>query len=168
MEPAKKFVSDFTRTQRMKTKFNPHSEKMKNYKNFFKQFNAVSLKQEKIIRNKYSNHYIMPTCLFAYRGSYIDWQGIYYPCSWVSHPFKTIRSKENSSKILLFENFFFEKNREKFNLNKRSLEDVLSDPVWRDLDKSWHSKETMSLVCEKKCRNEITSNNQLKPGSMIL
>ena len=161
LEPDAEFISSFIRTQRMKYTFNNNPKKILDRGEFFKIFNPVAENYEKLAREKFKNYFIMPTCRFGFRGSYIDYLGIYYPCSWVSHYFDKMTSRNPPHRTLEFKDYFWEKNREKFNLHKRTLEKILDDPIWNTIDNDWKSIDTMALVCERKCLQEETSHEKL-------
>lgn len=105
----------------------------------------VSLVQDHLsrIKDKYKGNFIFPRCRYGEKGLYVDASGIFYPCSWMSHPFD-MPLKEGQKNLWL-------SHREKFDLTKRNLEDVLNDKIWEDLFETWESPSSCYAECENKC-----------------
>lgn len=93
---------------------------------------------------------VLPLCMTSNRGKYIDAEGIFYPCSWTSHPFKSKRGKI-SNRTMLWEDSLWVQHKDRFDLKARPLEDVLNDPIWEKLFNSWKDKDKCFLECENKC-----------------
>jgi hypothetical protein len=95
---------------------------------------------------------VLPLCMTNNRGKYIDAEGILYPCSWVSHPFGQRRSKFRDKTVYWKDSMWVE-HKDKFNLNLRSLEDVLNDEtIWKPLIDGWQLEKKCFVECEQKCR----------------
>ena len=98
----------------------------------------------------YENSYINPLCRIGDRGLYIDAEGILYPCSWISHPFR-IQANKKQDKTITWEKSLFVEHKDLFNLNKYSLEDILQNPYWKKLQCSWLDSKKAFVECEKHC-----------------
>ena len=100
----------------------------------------------------YSDSYILPGCILGERGLYISATGQLYPCSWVATPHNG-RTSKVTGKFISLEDSLFRKHEDKFNLNLRSIEEVISDPIWKVLTKSFKSQDKAFVECEEKCIN---------------
>lgn len=74
-------------------------------------------------------------CLNHEKSLFINVVGNVYPCPWFDSGY--------------LKNPFVEKNAHKFNINKRTLEEVLSDLGWQELVKSFESNPLE--ICKLKC-----------------
>ena len=98
----------------------------------------------------YADSYISPLCRIGERGLYIDAEGILYPCSWISHPFK-VQASKNRDKSIAWEKSLFVEHKDCFDLNKHSLEEILQNPYWEKLQYSWLNSKKSFVECEKHC-----------------
>ena len=92
------------------------------------------------VREEYGG-FIMPMCLIGNRGLFVNAAGTLHPCSWVSYPYTKLSNKR---KTIEYKNSFYAEYREQLNVIDRGLEDVLNDPAWdklfrtfNDPDKAW-------------------------------
>ena len=76
---------------------------------------------------------------------YISADGQWFPCWFTSHFHR------------YWEKDFFSVNREKFNLNKRKIEDILSDSILEELEKNWATgdPEKIPYKCLRFCGKNI-------------
>ncbi|MCZ0932994.1 MAG: hypothetical protein OXJ52_07570 [Oligoflexia bacterium] len=76
---------------------------------------------------------------------YISAEGQWFPCWFTSH-FHRYWKRD-----------FFVVNKEKFDITKRRIEDILSDPILRELEKKWVSgdPEKIPYKCQKFCGDNI-------------
>ncbi|MCB0366124.1 MAG: radical SAM protein [Bdellovibrionales bacterium] len=161
LEPSESFRSSIPRTQRFKESFKTHPEKHRQARQVFQSIDGSFRKSYEETSAKYQGYYILPTCKFGYRGLYVDVEGILYPCSWVSHQFDSKSSHVNPERILHYKDGFY-KYRDRLNLSKRSLEDVISDPVWGELEDGWKTEDSAFIICERKCLASNSDQSQLK------
>lgn len=130
---------------------------------YYKELNFKELKISDALKEK-SEYYhniwlerskdlqVLPLCMTNNRGKYVDAEGIMYPCSWVSHPFGERRSKFRD-KVVYWKDSMWVANKSKFDLNLRSLEEVLNDEtIWKPLIDGWQSEKKCFVECEQKCR----------------
>ena len=87
-----------------------------------------------------SRNGVTPLCEIGNKGLYIDARGRLFPCCWVAN-----RYNHNSQWQQLAENF---------NLNTKTLTNVLADPFWNDEFQAfkWHE-------CQSKCSSSIVDRN---------
>lgn len=164
LEPSIRFKSQIPRTQRFKENFQTHPQKRQTAREVHQEINQSFQNSYQETLEKYSNHYILPTCKFGYRGLYIDVEGILYPCSWVSHQFDVKASQVNPERLLYYKDGFI-KYKDRLNLHLRSLTEILADPLWQELESGWRSEEDAFIICERKClaKNSLKDELQTKP-----
>ena len=104
--------------------------------------------------------YIAPLCVGGYRGLYVDAEGILYPCSWVSHPFGVRQSQLRDKKVKWNDSLWVQ-HKERFDLNQRSLSEILNDPLWNKLRMSWRDPDRAFVECESKCLAKNVSPQQV-------
>lgn len=149
LEPDKAFVSDFLRSERYKYKFN--TDKRKAMSLFYSKFNMRFNKNYMQAKMDYKNGGdILPSCKYGYRGVYIDVNGIWTPCSWVGSPYKEKESPLVKGKTHRYSECMKPYLKE-LDLNRHSLESVLSNKLWDWLERGWRKKNEAYVVCEKKC-----------------
>lgn len=128
LEPSKKYISSTDRFQRSETKL---SDRIK-----------VRDDSEKIIklydRATDIHNNVTPICMVGGKGLFIDSSGKLLPCCWVANRYS------HNGKWLILKN--------KFDLNKLSIDDVLSDPFWSNDFLTFDSYE-----CRTKC-NKLNSS----------
>jgi hypothetical protein len=54
-------------------------------------------------------------------------------------------------KTIRFEDSFHQMYRDRLNLKTRSLTDILDDPIWNNLFKTFDDEKTAWVECEQKC-----------------
>ncbi len=101
-------------------------------------------------KDSYKDKPVLPLCMLGERGLYVDAEGILYPCSWISHPFRTRTSKERDKKIKWNDSLFV-KHKKEFDLHTNNLDTILKGNSWTKLTKSWKDPKTMFVECEDKC-----------------
>lgn len=86
-----------------------------------------------IWNNVNKSNEIIPMCKIGNKGLYISSQGYFYPCCWMANRYNHLRWQQ-------FRN-------DAYDLNRRSIADVLNDPIWEDFydNLSNHSE------CVNKC-----------------
>jgi hypothetical protein len=112
---------------------------------------------------KYQDDYVVPLCLIGNRGLYLNAAGQLYPCSWVAAPHHG-RQSPVTGKILKLEDSLFRKYEHLFDMNDRTLEEIVNDPIWEKLFDSWHKKEDAFIECEEKCNNHDVKEEKYSVG----
>ena len=161
LEPSEEFRSSIPRTQRFKQVFENNPQKKAAIKQVFREIDKSFNESYKETLQKYEKSYILPTCKFGYRGLYVDVEGILYPCSWVSHQFDAKASHVNPERVLHHKDGFA-KYKDRLNLHLRSLEEVLKDPLWQDIETGWASEKEAFIICERKCLAKNSQSAQLE------
>lgn len=77
---------------------------------------------------------------------YISSEGHWFPCWFVSHVHR------------YWQEDFFNKNLSKFDLNVRSLEEILTDPVLKDLEEIWREGDPNKVPF--KCREFCSKTSE--------
>ena len=106
------------------------------------------------IKNKFTDSPIIPMCLIGNRGLYVNAEGTLFPCSWTSFPYKELQFED---KTIQWSDSFFAKNKKLFNLNYYSIDDILSNPVWKNLYDNFTSRNKSWVECLQKCNNKIVN-----------
>lgn len=150
LEPDEHYVSQYGRHKRYFKELNFKEKKVTDtLKERRKHYHNLWLEKSKDMK-------VLPLCMTNNRGKYIDAEGILYPCSWVSHPFGE-RTSKFRDKTVYWNDSLWVKHKDKFNLNLRSLEDILNDEsIWNPLIEGWTSEEKCFVECEQKCRYKET------------
>jgi len=153
LEPEPQFISQLRRTYRLKYKFK--TAKWAKVSEYFKNFDETYNKKLKPAEMKFKDKDVLPSCLYGYRGMYVDVNGIFTPCSWINHPYLEKSSPLYPGKIHFFDEVI-KPHFDELNLNKHSLEEVLNSKLWAKLSKQWEQKGEAYVVCERKCLNPNT------------
>jgi MoaA/NifB/PqqE/SkfB family radical SAM enzyme len=140
LEPRPEFISKSHRYERYLTNLSGRVQHNADYlehnsKKFFE------IKKE-------FNDFITPMCYIGNRGLFVGADSVLYPCSWVSFPYESLSSDR---KTIHFKDSFHQKYRDKFDLSKRSLEEVLTDDTWLKLTNTFNNPSTAWVECEQKC-----------------
>lgn len=140
MEPRPEFISKTHRYERYFRNISGREQHNQDYlEHNLQRYQAV--KQE-------HNTFITPMCSVGNRGLYVSADGVLHPCSWVSFPYV---SMSTGRKTIHFKDSFHQVYREQLNLNTRSLDEVLNDPVWNSLAGSFDNPDKAWVECEQKC-----------------
>lgn len=123
----------------------------------FRTPSAAILEQIATVKEAYIDSPVIPLCVAGDRGLYIDAEGILYPCSWISHPFGTRKSKDRSKSITWNKSLFVE-HKSNFDLHQHKLSEVLNSSLWLNLMDSWKDPNKMFVECESKCNNKSSQN----------
>ncbi|MGZ3692454.1 MAG: hypothetical protein ACXVAX_13180, partial [Pseudobdellovibrio sp.] len=92
---------------------------------------------------RFSTDVLTPGCMAGERGLYMDTSGIFYPCSWISHPYDMPLKPEQKNIWLT--------DRSRLNIFVNGLEQVINDTVWEGLFDSWKHENKMYATCSEKC-----------------
>jgi len=140
MEPRPEFVSKTHRYERYFRNISGREQLNQDYlEHNLQRYQAV--KQE-------HDTFITPMCSVGNRGLYVSADGVLHPCSWVSFPYV---SMSTDRKTIHFKDSFHQVYREQLNLNTRSLDEVLKDPIWNSLSESFGNPSKAWVECEQKC-----------------
>ena len=102
--------------------------------------NGKNLLNEDIWANIDKTTDIIPMCKIGNKGLYISSQGFFYPCCWMANRYNHTRWQQ-------FRN-------DSYDLNKRTITEVLSDPVWEEFFKI--------LKNHSECVNKCSAHNYNK------
>ena len=110
-------------------------------------------------KEQYKDSYIIPVCKCAGL-FYIDVEGVFYPCSWVSHPFHLKKGLYSGRRVLWKDNFWL-KYKEELNLHSHTFDEIFNSKVWKILESSWETLDKCLLECENKCLNDNVEYQKL-------
>ena len=124
LEPSKKFVSSSHRFEREILKISTRE--------FDNKIPETNIRLYKSVKE---TNGVKPLCEIGNKGLYIDARGRLFPCCWVAN-----RYGHNSE---------WQTIAEQFDLNNRTLVDVLNDEFWNNKFQTFHWQE-----CQTKCKAE--------------
>jgi len=150
LEPSSKFVGQFPehfRNQYVlmsdKIKYLPiRIKKTEKYEEYLRKCENESF--------EFETDLIKPKCFSGDYGKYIDAEGILYPCSWISHPYITKKSKFSNKELDFNQSLWVEK-KDKFNLNYKNIKEVVTSYDWYKFIDSWNYKNHCFVECSQKC-----------------
>jgi MoaA/NifB/PqqE/SkfB family radical SAM enzyme len=148
LEPRPEFISKTHRYERYFEQLSDRQQLNQSYLNHNRQ-RFVEIKQQ-------HNQVITPMCAIGNRGLYVSADGVLHPCSWVSYPYDSISTNR---KTIHFKDSFHQVYRDKLNLKNRTLEQVLTDPVWDKLFGTFDSESKAWVECEQKCNYQLVDEN---------
>lgn len=97
---------------------------------------------------QYANKPITPLCEIGNRGIYVNAEGVVFPCSWVSFPYHSLT---HNNKTIEWKDSFFAKYRDRMNLNTRSFEEIIQDPLWTKCSQGFTDGNKTWVECGQKC-----------------
>ena len=127
------------------------------YERYFRQLSNRVVPNQNYLehnKNKYfeikqkHNNFITPMCEIGNRGLYVSADGILHPCSWVSYPYTSMHTDR---KTIFFKDSFHQVHRNALSLKTRPLDEVLNDPIWDKLFRTFDSPQSAWVECEQKC-----------------
>ncbi|MCB0377802.1 MAG: radical SAM protein [Bdellovibrionales bacterium] len=149
LEPDETLVSQWGKTEKSKIWFTKGSERFQNFNKKYASFNAMKKELTDGLRAKQSAYRLLPNCLIGFRGCYVDAEGYFYPCSWVSHP-------QSDKARHFFKNEFFPVHQKELNLHHHSLSEVLDIKAWDELTSTWFPQGPEPFIeCQRKCHKEV-------------
>jgi hypothetical protein len=152
LEPRSEFVSQIGRYERSMVQLSDRS--LDNH-----EYIETNHGMWQKVKERYQDSYVIPLCLIGNRGLYLNAAGQLYPCSWVAAPHHG-RQSPVTGKFLELENSLFRKYQDHFDCYTRSLEDIINDPIWEKLFRSWSNREGAFIECEEKChRHQVQQEN---------
>lgn len=149
LQPSSQFISKSHRYQRHTVQLSKRKPIRLNYlKENYKKFLDV--------KKNYTGE-IIPMCLIGNRGLYLNAEGVIFPCSWTSFPYKSLNS---NGKTIDWQNSFFAQNRSLFNIKgNRTIEEILNDDLWQKLFNSFNEKNKNWVECLQKCHKDIVDKD---------
>lgn len=150
LEPAPEFIGKFP--EHFRNQYVLKSDKIKHLpiriKKTQKYEQYLKKCEDELI--EFETDLINPKCFSGDYGKYIDAEGILYPCSWISHPYHSKKSKFFEKEIN-FENSLWVENKNIFNLHNNKIEDVVHSHKWFKFIDSWNYKDKCFVECSQKC-----------------
>jgi hypothetical protein len=108
------------------------------------------------IHKQYQGKPITPLCEIGNRGIYVNAEGVVFPCSWTSFPYTSLTSGD---KTIQWKDSFFAKHRDQMNLNHRSFEEIIADPLWSGCSQGFTDSSKTWVECSQKCSSHIVDEN---------
>jgi MoaA/NifB/PqqE/SkfB family radical SAM enzyme len=108
------------------------------------------------IKHKYQNSPITPLCEIGNRGIYVNAEGVVFPCSWTSFPYTSLT---HSNKTINWPDSFFAKYRQQMNLNNRTFEEIIADPLWSKCSTGFTDSSKTWVECSQKCSTQLVDEN---------
>lgn len=149
LEPTQEWISSSHRYERQTIDLSGRKQKREDY--LFENHSRFLQ-----VTEKYKSAPIVPLCEIGNRGIYVNAEGVVFPCSWTSFPYKSL---SHGDKTIPWEDSFFAQYRDRMNLRNRSLQDILSDPLWNKCSAGWKDEERTWVECSQKCSRELVDQN---------
>jgi MoaA/NifB/PqqE/SkfB family radical SAM enzyme len=149
LEPRPEFISKTHRYEREVTNISGRQQSNQDYLEHNHQ-------QYIKIQQQYQNSPITPLCEIGNRGIYVNAEGVVFPCSWVSFPYTSLTHKD---KTIKWQDSFFAKHRDRMNLNYRSFEEIIADPLWNQCSQGFVDPKKTWVECSQKCSTTIVDKN---------
>lgn len=149
LEPREGFISSSHRYERELINLSGRSQNYQDYldinrKNYFE------------VKKNYSDQPIVPLCEIGNRGVYVNAEGVMFPCSWTSFPYHIL---SHANKVIQWQDSFFAKYRDRMNLNNRSLQEIIRDPLWSKCSDGWRDTKKTWVECSQKCSQQLVDEN---------
>jgi MoaA/NifB/PqqE/SkfB family radical SAM enzyme len=149
LEPRSEFISSSHRYERQTINLSGRTQDNTEY--------LVHNQQKYVtIHKQYKDKPITPLCEIGNRGIYVNAEGVVFPCSWTSFPYTSLSGKE---KTIQWNDSFFAKHRDRMNLNHRSFEEIVADPLWNKCSQGFTDASKTWVECEQKCSSQIVDEN---------
>ena len=129
LEPSVKYVSSSHRFERDVVKLSPRGLN-----------SAVSPANIRLYKSVEEINGVKPLCGIGNKGLYIDARGRLFPCCWVANRYAHNRE--------------WQQKAEQFDLNRRLLQDVVTDAFWNEEFKTFRWRE-----CQTKCSSTRVTEN---------
>jgi len=149
LEPSPEWISSTHRYQRQTLNLSGREQNVRDYINH-------NHHRYLVVSKKYEFSPIVPLCEVGNRGIYINAEGVVFPCSWVSFPYASL---SHGSKTIQWADSFFARYRSHMNLHNRSLEEILSDPLWAKCSQGWRDPNKTWVECSQKCHRSVVDKN---------
>jgi MoaA/NifB/PqqE/SkfB family radical SAM enzyme len=149
LEPRQEFISDSHRYERSTVNLSGRTQDNQEY--------LIHNKQKFIaIKNQYQNQPITPLCEIGNRGIYVNAEGVVFPCSWTSFPYTSLT---HNDKTIQWADSFFAKHRQQLNLHNRTLDEIMSDPLWNKCSQGFTDPAKAWVECSQKCSTLVVDEN---------
>jgi MoaA/NifB/PqqE/SkfB family radical SAM enzyme len=145
LEPRAEFISSSHRYERELINLSGREQDNQDYLNH-------NTKKFIEIKQQYKDKPVVPMCEVGNRGVYVNAEGVLFPCSWTSFPYNSLTHQD---KTIKWEDSFFAKYRDRMNLNNRTFEEIINDPLWRKCSAGWHDSEKTWVECSQKCNQHL-------------
>lgn len=149
LEPRSEFISSSHRYERQLINLSDRQQDNLDYLKFNRQ-KYLEIKQQ------YQTSPITPMCEIGNRGIYVNAEGVVFPCSWVSFPYKSLDYK---SKTIVWQDSFFARYRNNMNLNFRTFEEIITDPLWNKCSKGFTDADKSWVECSQKCTSSLVDED---------
>lgn len=149
LEPTAEWISSTHRYERKTRNLSGRQQDTRDYL-------AHNQQRWEIIRDRYQDAPVIPLCEIGNRGIYVNAEGVVFPCSWVSFPYESL---SDGNKTIKWRDSFFAKYRSHMNLNNRSLEEILADPLWSKCSAGWRDAGKTWVECSQKCQRSVADEN---------
>lgn len=148
LEPREEFISKTHRYERYFTNLSGREPLNNSYL-------ETNQRMFQLVKDQH-NKFITPMCAIGNRGLYVSADGVLHPCSWVSFPYVSMATDR---KTINFADSFHQTYRDQLNLNTRSLDQVLADPIWSKLFGSFDNPAKAWVECEQKCNCKLVDQS---------
>jgi len=108
------------------------------------------------IKQQYKDQPVTPLCEIGNRGIYVNAEGVVFPCSWTSFPYTSLT---NGDKTIHWPDSFFAKYRQQMNLNYRTFDEIVQDPLWAKCSNGFTNPSKTWVECAQKCSSQIVDEN---------
>lgn len=145
LEPRSEYISSSHRYERELINLSGRKQLNQNYLEYNKQ-KFFEVKQ------KYLENPVVPLCEIGNRGVYVNAEGVLFPCSWTSFPYHSLT---HENKTIKWKDSFFAKYRNVMNLNNRTFEEIINDPLWHKCSSGWQDSSKTWVECSQKCGQQL-------------
>jgi MoaA/NifB/PqqE/SkfB family radical SAM enzyme len=145
LEPRSEWISSSHRYERHTINLSGRTPSIDNY---------ITINRDRYIKiqQQYQNSPVVPLCEIGNRGLYVNAEGVLFPCSWTSFPYKTL---SHGSKTIAWQDSFFAQYRQRMNLRNRPLTEILNDPLWSKCSQGWTDSNKTWVECAQKCQTHL-------------
>lgn len=145
LEPRKEFISKTHRYERETVNVSGRQQNNGDYLDY-NRLQYVKIKE------KYQDQPVTPLCEIGNRGVYVNAEGVVFPCSWVSFPYHSLT---HNGKTIEWKDSFFAQHREQMNLNNRTFEEIIADPLWNKCSQGFTDPTKTWVECGQKCSSFV-------------
>jgi len=149
LEPSKEFISSSHRYERSTINLSGRTQNNLDYLEYNKQKFIE-------IKHKYQDQPITPLCEIGNRGIYVNAEGVVFPCSWTSFPYTSLT---HGNKTIHWQDSFFAKHRQQMSLHNRTLDEIVTDPLWNKCSQGFTDSSKTWVECSQKCSTPIVDEN---------
>lgn len=149
LEPRSEYISSSHRYERETKNISGRTQNNLDYLEYNKQ-KYIKIKQE------YIDQPITPLCEIGNRGIYVNAEGVVFPCSWTSFPYTSLSYNE---KTINWPDSFFAKYRQQMNLNNRTFNEIIRDPLWNKCSNGFTDPTKTWVECSQKCSSQLVDEN---------